>query len=482
MQRLEVLESAVEGPETLRRLFVPAVLVSSVAVVLLVFWLFPSVFPWIAVAALIVLAGVGGYLVGTRHYRHQLLRLRTGILDAQEGILKPVDPAPKGDRFVDALYRDYNETVTVLGRMFKLVEECQNRMVNERNRMNVIVQAMPAAVLGVDDNLCINIANRHAEELFAPHIGPLVGDGLFNLLHFEEEDRNKIRDAFLYKQCIRNRIVNLQLSGEDTWLSINLSFITEREGDMTAIITLLDVTDYKHLQETVYNREKLVAMGQLAAGVAHELNTPLGTISGRAQLLSESAGDMPVVRDTAQVIADEARRCTGIIRNLLNYTRRDRCHDGSCDLNNLVDEIIETFMSCRLKSSPIIVECDLAEGLPMTRVDCGELDIVITNILLNAIQALEDVEDAKIVVRSYAAGDSMLDLVIEDNGPGVVPKDRSRIFEPFFTTKDVGEGSGLGLSISYALLEKRGGTIIYDGGYADGARFKLKLPAFKASN
>ena len=427
--------------------------------------------------SLLVLAGAAiGYLSAIHLYRRRLQPLREGIIAAQEGILQPIGRDSNGDGFIESLYKDYNDTVTILGSMFKLVEECQNRMVNERNRMNVIVQAMPAAVLGVDDDLCVNMANRHAEVLFDYRPGSLVGIGLFDLLHFDESDRDEIRDAFLYKQSVRNRIFNLPFHGGDAWLSINLSFLTEREGDMTAILTLLDITDYKHLQETVYNREKLVAMGQLAAGVAHELNTPLGTIFGHAQLL-EGTTDPDAAREAAKIITDEARRCTGIIRNLLNYTRRDRCQDGVCDVNDLVNDLVDTFMSCRLKSSHVVVERRLDASQPRVRMDCGELDIVLTNILLNAIQATEARSDAHIEIQTLAVGDSSVELIIEDNGPGVPRNFRSRIFEPFFTTKDVGEGSGMGLSISHALLEKRGGTIKYDSAYDEGARFLIRLPA-----
>jgi len=426
------------------------------------------------VILMLIAAGIG-YIIGITVYRARLLPLHEALFDAQEGMLKPVEPHILDDRFLSTLYRDYNDTVTTLGSMFTLVEECQIRMLAERDRMNIIVQSLPATLIGVDDDLCINLVNRQAEELFAMDAETLVGQSLFEYLKVSETDRDTLRDAFLYKYDIRNQVIRLIRQRRETWLSINLSFLSQREGDMTAVITLLDITGYKQLQETVYNREKLVAMGQLAAGVAHELNTPLGTILGHAQLLDTITDAPPAMYEGVKIITDEARRCSGIIQNLLNFARKENCQEGHCGVNTLIEDIVAAFVSCQLVRNRIRLECDLDPVGPVADSACGELDIVVTNLILNAIHALKTVENPTIRITTRLKGKYTIIIAIEDNGPGVPSEVRARIFEPFFTTKDIGDGSGLGLSISQALLTKRGGTIRYDSDHIGGARFLVTL-------
>lgn len=430
---------------------------------------------WTAIVG--ALAGVmAGYGLSTWRYQTGLSSLSAGMLDAQDGNLKPVEVPRVRDPLLQRLYREYNQTITTLGGMFALVEECQYRVLSERNRMNVVVQVLPAALLGVDDNLCINIVNKQAETLFGRQERDLVGVSLFDVLSVTDDTREILRDAFLYKQDIRNQVINIQLNDVERWLSMNLSFVTQDEGGMAAVTTLLDITEYKHLQESVYTREKLVAMGQLAAGVAHELNTPLGSILGYSQLLVDSCENPDKTRHFAKIINEQTKRCSHIIDNLLNYARQEKCEGEFCEVNKLVNEVVDTLISCRLKRYEIKLERDLRDD-PLVDGGCGELDIVLTNLLINSVQALAGMENGTIRVRTGLTEGGMAFISVEDNGPGVPREIRSRIFEPFFSTKEVGEGSGLGLSISHAMVSRRGGTLRFDSEYKGGARFVIRLPS-----
>ena len=428
-----------------------------------------------SLVAIAVVSAFAGYGVSSWMFRRGLEGLCEGLENAQDGALKPVPLPRAADPALERLYRDYNQTITTLSGMFALVDECQSRVVIERNRMNVVVQVLPAALLGVDDNLYINTANKQAESVFGLHERRLVGKSLFDILRLSDENREILRDAFLYKQDIRNQVIELETAQQHRWVSMNLSFVTEDEEEMAAVITLLDITDYKHLQESVYDREKLVAMGQLAAGVAHELNTPLGSILGYSQLLQESCDDPQRAQEFAGVISEETKRCSRVIQNLLNYARKETCQGEHCDVNALIDEVVDTLISCRLKRHEITLERQ-KDGEPSLSGGCGELDIVLTNLLMNSVQALARVENPVIRVHSRASRQGEVTIVVEDNGPGIPPEVRPRIFDPFFTTKDVGEGSGLGLSLSHAMVTRRGGVLRYDSEYTEGARFVIRLP------
>lgn len=423
------------------------------------------------------LSGVLGYvLVRLLAELAALRRLGHGIHAAREGLLDPTPVGPFGWTSVGRMIPEYNTTIAVLRQMFRTVEECQGRFLTERNRSNTILQSLPGALLSVADDLRVAIANRQADAFFGVDSGALIGVNLFDLLELNERDRELLRDAFLYKRAIRNREIALQLGDGKHYVSLNLSFYSAEENDMGGVLILQDITDYRQLMESVATREKLVAMGQLAAGVAHELNTPLGSILGYAQLLDRAASNDPRLAGYARIIADETQRCSRVVQELLNYARKDQCSGETCDLNQLARELIETFINCRLKRYRIEVVMELSEAALVAEGSCGQFDIVLTNLLANAIDTLDGIASPRIVVRTWAE-DSYACISVADNGPGVPPDIRNRLFDPFFSTKDVGQGSGLGLSISQAIVAKRGGFIAYDASYRDGACFVIKLPA-----
>ena len=414
-------------------------------------------------------------------YRQVLTAMHSNMLDAQEGMLQTVDLGELRDPYLRQFVGDYNLMMSALRRVFSTVEECQNRVLTERNRINAILQSLPGTLLSVDDDLSVNAVNALAEALFGLSEDELVGCSLFDLLTLSETDRDILRDAFLYKRRIANQEIETRVGGALRNLSLNLSFVTQTGADMGAVITLQDISEYKRLQENVYNQEKLVAMGELAAGVAHELNTPLGSILGYTQLLRDAVGDDHKLHEWTRVISDEARRCSRIIDDLLHYARsRDKCTKEVCEVNGTVRSVIETFISCRMKRYNIDIELDLPPGELLVEGGCGQLEIVLVNLLSNSIQALTDRADAVIAVRTYLGEQGRVAITVEDNGPGI-PRDlRGRIFDPFFTTKDVGSGTGLGLAICHAMLIRRGASIRYDGDFEGGARFVVELPHVRA--
>lgn len=414
-------------------------------------------------------------LLGINHV--YLAKLCARILDARGGTLEPVGRLPWIPLYALRLIQEYDLTINRLRSMFHTVEECQSRVLTERNKINAILQSLPGVLLNVADDLAISTVNRQAEELFGLSAERMRGISLFDLITPNEHDRDLMRDAFLYKQPIRNQEITLNIAGKKRWFSLNLGFFSEHESDMGAVITLLDISEYRELQDTVANREKLVAMGQLAAGVAHELNTPLGNILGYSQLIEANPVNAEKVAEYAKVVSSETKRCSRIVQDLLNYARKEQCSGDVCDIGQLVNEVIDTFINCRMRRYGIDVVMSLPRKPLIVEGDCGQLDIVFTNLLQNAIHALEGVEKPVITIRALAGDTRYVRIAVEDNGPGVPEELRSRIFDPFFTTKDVGEGTGLGLSISQAMLAKRGASIRYDSDYADGARFVVALPA-----
>ncbi len=405
-------------------------------------------------------------------------QLHNNIVNAKEGILEPLALPTQGHGVVATLVRDYNEMVTILRSMFVTVEECQNRVLDERNRMNAILQSLPGMLINVDDNLTILSIFRHSFELLGKRAEQLIGKNLFDVLNLDELNRNLLRDIFLRKMTVTNQELKVEIDGQERWLSLNLASLTQHEADMDAVIIIQDITDYRQLQQAVARREKFVAMGQVAAGVAHELNTPLGNLLGYSQLLGTKGDDPQRRAHYIGVIRDEAQRCSRIGSNLLNFARTDKCEQDVCDINQVVQDVVESFISCRLQRLRIELRMDLGPGDMVVAGSCGIIEIVLTNLLWNAIQALGNNDGARIVVATRTSEDGAITLSVSDNGPGIPRELRHRIFEPFFTTKDVGTGSGLGLAISQAMLEKRGASLALDSHWTDGARFVVRFPEY----
>jgi two-component system NtrC family sensor kinase len=222
--------------------------------------------------------------------------------------------------------------------------------------------------------------------------------------------------------------------------------------------------------------ERLSALGSLLAGVAHELNNPLSIVVGQAQLLQETAPDEKTAARGTR-IRNAAERCVKIVKTFLAMARRRPPERTLVNLNSLVEGALEV-LGYTLRSAGIEVQTDLAADLPLTWADGDQLQQVVTNLVVNAEQAMSDGDGPRrlrIATRFDAASDQ-LRLEVADSGPGVPPAIRTRIFEPFFTTKSVGVGTGVGLSLCHGIVASHGGSIAAADAPGGGALFVVTLP------
>jgi CheY-like chemotaxis protein len=211
------------------------------------------------------------------------------------------------------------------------------------------------------------------------------------------------------------------------------------------------------------------------AGVAHELNNPLSGVVGYAELLRTQASDPAQIRDLERIV-ESAMRCQKIVFKLLSFARKHAPEKKYQSLNDCVAKVLD-LKSYHLRSSQIETRLELHPNLPETSFDFHQIDQVILNVLNNAEQAIRSVRrSGTISLRTGVEGDEVY-LEVEDDGPGVPDDVRDRVFDPFFTTKDYGQGTGLGLSVSYGIAQEHGGRIELLPRHAgSGTRFRLWLP------
>nr|MBA3671240.1 response regulator [Gemmatimonadaceae bacterium] len=284
-----------------------------------------------------------------------------------------------------------------------------------------------------------------------------------------------LRDAFSGEQS-RTSLKYPAADGSVRQGSVIVSPIFDG-GVLTGALGIMrDVTEERRLTEQVIQQEKLVAVGQLVSGIAHELNNPLAGVLAFSQLLLASEdGQRPETRSAVETIHREAKRAGKIVNNLLTFARQQPGERVAVSLNRIVEDSLG-LRGYALRAASVHVALELDPALPETRGDPSQLQQVVLNLLGNAEQALLERHGPRaLVVRTWREG-GMLLLSVSDNGPGIASAHRDRVFNPFFTTKPVGQGTGLGLSISDGIVREHGGSIRVDSDPGRGATFIVELP------
>jgi PAS domain S-box-containing protein len=256
------------------------------------------------------------------------------------------------------------------------------------------------------------------------------------------------------------------------------------EGDATLVqwrqrpalqVNLMDVSERKKIGEQLRRAEKLSALGQLIAGVAHELNNPLAVVIGYSQLLAEKSGLDKETVDNIQRIHHESARASRIVRDLLSFARPSEPQKKAVNINRLVASVLET-QEANLQAAGIQLEQRLASDLSTTMADPGQIEQVLVNLIGNAIHVLGERPDPRVLtIRTEEAG-NYIRMIVADNGPGIPRDIIGRIFDPFFTTKPLGKGTGLGLTISNTIVQEHRGRILAENQPAGGAKFTVDLP------
>ena len=220
--------------------------------------------------------------------------------------------------------------------------------------------------------------------------------------------------------------------------------------------------------------EKLAAFGQLGAGIAHEVKNPLAGILGYAQLTLRKLDDDSPFRKNLDIIESETRRCTDIISNLLQFARQETAKMAETEINSVVESALQ-IVDHQLGVNNVKISKELANDLPPCDANANQLQQVIMNFAINAQQAMGS-DGGTLTVRTHTGAADEVIIEVEDNGPGIPDEIKAKIFEPFFTTKPAGQGTGLGLSVTYGIIKDHGGEIRIEDVEGGGTRFVVSLP------
>jgi hypothetical protein len=248
--------------------------------------------------------------------------------------------------------------------------------------------------------------------------------------------------------------------------------VSKDQEQIGRLIIFDDVTDRAELERRLVQADKLSSIGLLAAGVAHEVNTPLAVISTYAQMLAKQVADDSQKSLILEKIAKQTFRASEIVNSLLNFSRTSTTSLGDVNLNKVIQETL-SLLEHQLQKSGIAVETALDPKLPPIHGNSGKLQQVFLNLFLNARDAMPG--GGRLEVRTWS-GPAGARIEVADTGQGIAPEHVHRIYDPFFTTKAARKGTGLGLSVTYGIIQEHGGSIEVSNGRDGGARFRIELP------
>lgn len=306
-----------------------------------------------------------------------------------------------------------------------------------------------------------------------------IGHHCYEITHHRDTPCRGIRhpcplaETLQTGQPSRTTHIHLDKDGNELYYSI-ACYPFKEDGDIKGVIELSrDITKEIKSQQNMMQQEKLMSIGRLSAGVAHEINNPLTTILTSAMLIQEDLDPQDPIYEELSMISMETLRCRKIVQSLLDFARQSTPMKKKHDLNGI---IIESMYLTKKQAefSNIKLKTILFENLPPVFVDKDQIQQTLINLILNAVEATES--GGAIVVKSeYNPSTRMNIIQIDDTGRGIPKEHLNKIFDPFFTTRE--SGTGLGLAITHSIIEQHGGRITVDSSFGKGACFTIMLPA-----
>jgi PAS domain S-box-containing protein len=340
-----------------------------------------------------------------------------------------------------------------------------------------IIESINVAIVAMDPDGRITSCNRAFEELYGIERKRITGSVIESLFPPDViTSIQRVTGTKCWTLDSPANIFKLYLeSRTGKRLIVNLSLIpmhVSAAAGAGSLIVLEDITEKIQLEGQLMQAEKLSSIGLLAAGIAHEVNTPIAGISSYTQMLLKETPESDRRKPILEKIEKQTFRAAEIVNGLLNFSRLNGSEFKELDINQLINDSL-ALLDHQLQSSQITVESQYDRSLPPVYGNSGKLQQVFINLFLNARDAMPS--GGELAVQT-AMTDSMVIVDISDTGTGISEENIKRIFDPFFTTKEIGKGTGLGLAVTYGIIQEHGGRIFVDSDSGRGTHFRVKLP------
>ncbi len=413
---------------------------------------------------------------------------------------------------LDYIISEINDMAGQIEHRSRQLKDAWSETTQLRNYLSNIINSMPSVLIGTDSDGRITQWNDKAEEDTGVTAGAAVGRKLENVYPGFMDQMETVCKAIQQRKVLetpaRKRKVGEEIRYEDITI-----YPLVTNGVDGAVIRIDDKTEQKRLEEMMIQSEKMLSVGGLAAGMAHEINNPLGGIMQNAQVvIKRVTGDMPANDKAAseagtsmsairafmdsrkvvhhlEMILEAGKRAAVVVDNMLSFARKGTRSMDPCDLVDLLEKTVELAekdydLKKKYDFKKIRIEREYEENLPLVKCEYSKIQQVFLNILKNGAEAMaaskgRDLSGSRVSMFYLRARkqDNFVLIEIEDNGPGIPEGVRKRIFEPFFTTKPVGVGTGLGLSVSYFIItQNHDGEMTVESEEGNGSKFIIKLP------
>ena len=353
------------------------------------------------------------------------------------------------------LLKEFNESIIESINVGLLAVDLEGRVTRLNSALEHILDLRRDAAVG-----------KHVEDLFSEDFA----DTLSQVLGSDGWRLKEIRNIY--------KLHTATLANRSLVLNIALAPLQDGQGQTGALVVLEDVTARISLEEQLQQREKLSSIGLLAAGVAHEVNTPLTGVSSYTQMLLGMFSENDPKHALLQKVRTQAERATNIVNNLLNFSRTGSATEfAEIDISQVLDDTLQ-LLEPQLRRNQIEVLRAYEAGLPGVYGNSGKLQQVFTNLVLNARDAIPD--GGRITISTDCSEDGSLTVAVSDTGIGIAPENVAKIYDPFYTTKGVGRGTGLGLAVSYGIVQEHAGHISVESTPGGGTTFRITLPTARA--
>jgi len=355
-----------------------------------------------------------------------------------------------------------------------------------------VLQSSASAIVAADRSGKILFMNRAAEDLFGYAMEEVLGEKSVEQVYPPGKARQimkQLRDETIggKGKLHSTKITIINANGEEIPVEFTGAIIYEGDKEAATMGIYNDLRErlvvekkLKEAQVQVAQAEKMASLGQLAAGVAHEINNPLTGILLYVNLVLERLGENDPFREDLEYVLEDTNRCKEIVKNLLAYSRQTNPTKEIFQLNSLVEQSLNLIRDQRLFMNIEVIK-EMSGDMMLIHADKNQLNQVIINLVINAIDAME--KKGTITFRTYRDKRAkMVYLEISDTGSGIPEENLSKVFDPFFSTKELGKGTGLGLSTAYGIVKENGGEISVKDTGVEGTTFLVELPLYVPSD